>query len=355
MKTLLSACACTILLLAGPAQAGLFSKDKNNPNDADPNAVLTVADFVKVSGKGKLTGIPQVAIPNFFVQFVRDQTIERKGRMGTDSYTTQVRGIDNATLQTIADALYDGFVEEFKAAGIEVIATETLEATKDFADIRKAARVSPDTAESSSGGGKRDERHQGVSILVSARNLPINVRNTIDGYWLNGNASDGFMVTLGTAPMKVLQELKAPMLDVRLTVAFSAIKGSVSNSGGGSYQVGTAATATNASTTSFKFDADFYPRFVNGGNLVALMTTEGGTIYSLSKPVIIKDLDFTTEKGTGGGSRGSGILGAIERAVGGQADMDADAYIDLKAEDFSAKMTARGREIAHLFVEALTH
>ena len=41
--------------------------------------------------------------------------------------------------------------------------------------------------------------------------------------------------------------------------------------------------------------------------------------------------------------------------MGGQAKMDADAYIDFKAEDFSAKMTARGREIAHLFVEALTH
>ena len=196
MKTLLSACACAILLLAGPAQAGLFGKEKNNPNDVDPNAVLTVADFVKVSGKGKLTGMNQVAIPNFFVQFVSDQTIELKGRLGADSYTTQVRGIDDATLQTIADALYDGFAEELKAAGIEVIATETLEATKDFAEIRKAARVSPYTEESSTGGGKRDEKHQGVSTLVSARNLPINVRNTIDDYWLTANASDGFKVSL---------------------------------------------------------------------------------------------------------------------------------------------------------------
>lgn len=258
MKTLLSACACTILLLAGPAQAGLFGKEKNSPNDTDPNAVLTVADFVKVSGKGKLTGVTQVAIPNFFVQFVSDQTLELKGRLGANSYTTQVRGIDNATLQTIADALYDGFAEELKAAGIEVIATETLEATKDFADIRKAARVSPYTEESSTGGGKRDEKHQGVSTLVSARNLPINVRNTIDDYWLTPDASDGYKVLLVTAPMKVSQELKVPMLDVRLTVAFAAIKGSVSNSGGGSYQVG-AATATNASTTSFNFDADLFP------------------------------------------------------------------------------------------------
>ena len=116
-----------------------------------------------------------------------------------------------------------------------------------------------------------------------------------------------------------------------------------------------AATATNASTTSFKFDADLFPRFVDRGNLVALTTPEGGTIYSLSRPVIIKDLEYALEKGGGTGSRGAGLLGALGRAVGGQAKMDADAYIDFKAEDFSAKMTARGREIAHLFVEALTH
>lgn len=354
MNALLSACACTILLLAGPAQAGLFGKEKNNPGDVDPNAALTVTDFVKISGKGKLTGISQVAIPNFFVQFVGDQTIERKGRLGADSYTTQVRGIDNATLQTIADALYDGFAEELKAAGIEVIAPETLEATKDFAEIRKAARVSPYTEESSTGGGKRDEKHQGVSTLVSARNLPINVRNTIDDYWLTPNASDGFKVSLVTAPAKVAQELKVPMLEVRLTVAFAALKGSVSNSGGGSYQVG-GATAYNGETTSFKFEADLFPRFVDGGNLVALVTPEGGTIYSLSRPVIIKDLEYAVEKGGGTGSRGAGLLGAIGRAVGGQAQMDADAYIDFKAGDFSPRVTARGREISHLFVEALTH
>jgi hypothetical protein len=69
--------------------------------------------------------------------------------------------------------------------------------------------------------------------------------------------------------------------------------------------------------------------------------------------VIIKDLSFALEKGKGSGSRGAGLLGAISRAAGGSAEMDADAYIDLQAEDFSNKMTARGKEVAHLFVEAM--
>ena len=145
--------------------------------------------------------------------------------------------------------------------------------------------------------------------------------------------------------MKVSQALNVPLLDVRLTVAMATLKGRVSNSGT-SYGV-------TLQTTSFSFDADLYPRFVDGGSLVALSSSEGGTIYSLTQPVIIKDLSFALEKGKGTGSRGAGLLGAIGRAAGGSAKMDADAYIDLQAEDFSNKMTARGKEVAHLFVEAM--
>jgi hypothetical protein len=345
MKSLLATLTLAITLITTSANAGIFDKKKNDPTAVDPDAVLTVADFVKTSGKGKLAGVTRVAIPNFFVQFVRDQTIERKGRLGSDSYTTQVRGIETATLQQIADALYDGFVAELQAAGVEVVPAETLEANADFSELRKVARVSPYTEESSMGGSKGDNNHQGVSVLVSAKNLPINIRNTIDDYWLKPNASDGFKVSLVTTPMKVSQALNVPLLDVRLTVAMATLKGRVSNSGS-SYSV-------TPQTTSFSFDADLYPRFVDGGSLVALSSSEGGTIYSLTQPVIIKDLSFALEKGKGTGSRGAGLLGAISRAAGGSAEMDADAYIDLQAEDFSNKMTARGKEVAHLFVEAM--
>jgi hypothetical protein len=338
MKPVLTTCAIAMTLLAAP----ILAKDKNA---VDPNAPLTVPEFVKVSGKGKLNGVKRVAIPNFYVQFVRDQTIERKGRLGSASYTTQIRGIENDTLQKVADDLYDGLVEELKAAGIEVVAPETLEATDGFSDVRKAARVSPYIEDAATGGGKRDEKLQGVSILMSARNLPINIRNTIDDYWLVPNAGDGYKVSLVTAPMKVSRALDAPLLDVRLTFAMAAIKGSVSNSGGVGY---------NLQTTSFEFEADMYPRFVDGGNMVALITSKGGTIYTLKKPVLIKDLAFAVDKGKGTDSRGTGLLGAIGRAAGGQANQDADAYIDLKADDAGGKLTGRGREILHLMVEAMT-
>jgi hypothetical protein len=69
--------------------------------------------------------------------------------------------------------------------------------------------------------------------------------------------------------------------------------------------------------------------------------------------VLIKDLKLALEKGDGTNSRGAGLLGAIGRATGGQSEMGADAYINLQADELSTKMTARGKEIVHLLVEAM--
>lgn len=345
MKLLLTTLALATALSAAPAQAGLFDAltGKDKAAEINSDAPLTVLDFVMVKGSSRLSGATRVVIPTFYVQFVRDQTIERKGRLGTDSYTTQVRGIDPVVLQTIADGLYESFVAELKAAGIEVVPTSALEADADFQELRKSARASPTTEEAATG-GMRNERLQGVSLLVAAQNLPINVRLTADKHWLVGGASDGFKVSLVTAPVKLRNTLGVPLLNVRMTVALSALKGTVRNSG---------TIYSQYQSTSFEFDADFYPRWVESGTLVTVLQNSGDATFALAKPVLIKDLSAKIEKG-GSGSRGSGLLGALGRAVGGSASMDADAYIDLPAEDFGPKLVSRGREVAHVLVQAMT-
>jgi hypothetical protein len=218
---------------------------------------------------------------------------------------------------------------------------EELNTSPDFADIRKQGRVSPFIEQSSTGGGKRDENHQGVSILVAARDLPINVRYTIDKYWLLASPSDGFKISLATGPVKMSTAMKMPVVNVRLTMAFSTLKGRVSNSGGVAY---------NAQTTSFNFNADLYPRFVDEGTMLVVQDDKGTTSYSLAKPVIIKDLAYSLEKSGSTGSRGAGLLGALSRAATGQANQAADAYIDFQPEDFSQRVTERGREVAKLLL-----
>ena len=332
----------TVVLLTGLFLVGCASAP---PKLMTGNEPLTVAEFTKSSGSVKLTGVKQVAIPNFYVQFMRDQTIERKGGIGSNSYTTQIRGFDTDSsdaLQKIADGLYDDFVAELKAVGIEVISTATLEANADFQDLRKSARKSPYTEETTTG-GQKDEKVQGVSQLVSARNLPINIMNTYDKKWLVPGVSDGFKTTLTMAPVKLSNALNVPLLNVRMTVSMAAPKGSVSSYG---------SMYSYVQSDTYKFDADFYPRFVEAGTLVTVQKG-GAATYSLSLPVIIKDIAFSAEKG-GSGSRGSGLLGLLERSISDQSKMNADAYFDVKPTEASAKINTRGREVARLFVEAMT-
>lgn len=304
---------------------------------------LTVMDFTKADNKLKLTGVKRVAIPNFFVQFVRDQTVEVKARLGSASYTTQTRGADAASLQKIADGFYDDFVAELKPAGIDVIPLETLEANADFQEIRTSARKSPFIEESNVSAKSNDnEKLNGVSVLVSAKNLPINIMTVFDKRWLAPSVSDSFKgATLVAGRMKMAKAVKVPLLDVRLTVSMVTQKGTSQDH-----------TGVTQDTSSFKFKSDVYPRFVEQGTRVSIVAD--GDAYSLTKPVVIKDLAYTGESSGDTSTRGSGLFGMLGRAVGGSEALAADAYIDVQPDDFTARVSGRGKEVVHLLVEAMT-
>ena len=93
MKTLLSACACTILLLAGPAQAGLFGKEKNKPVPEGRNG--TGFDIMDGHGPGnRVNNVNPVAVDSGFknplklwipeVKAHGDSLSGREGRFGFD-------------------------------------------------------------------------------------------------------------------------------------------------------------------------------------------------------------------------------------------------------------------------------
>lgn len=305
------------------------------------NEPLTVIDFTKADNKLKLTGVKRMAIPNFFVQFVRDQTIEVKARLGMESYTTQTRGAVPATLQKIADGFYDDFVVELKSAGIEVVPLEILEANADFQEIRKSARTSPFIEESNVSAKNNDnEKLNGVSTLVSAKNLPINIMTVFDKRWLAPSLSDSFKgATLVAGRMKMAKAVKVPLLDVRLTLSMVT-------------QQGTSQDHSNSST--FKFKSDIYPRLVEQGTRVSIVADGDANTYSLTKPVGIKDLAYTGESSGDTSARGSGLFGMLGRVVGGSEALAADAYIDVQPDDFTARVSGRGKEVVHLLVDAMT-
>ena len=66
------------------------------------------------------------------------------------------------------------------------------------------------------------------ALRQAAKGLPIFVRNVLDERWLPGQAfpGEGYQgMALVLGPGKLAQALKAPMLNVRLTVALAEQKG----------------------------------------------------------------------------------------------------------------------------------
>jgi hypothetical protein len=113
-------------------------------------------------------------------------------------------------------------------------------------------------------------------------------------------------------------------------------------------------------SASWEFDTDPLPRFVEGGtaifvngvNLSGLPSSRN--LFTLTKPVPVLGLELSGVKGGGTNARGSGLLGALGRAVQGAETSDADAYIDIQPENFTAQITKGGQQVLGLFVKAMT-
>jgi hypothetical protein len=266
------------------------------------------------------------------------------------TYTVQTRGADPAVLQGLADALHDAFVEDLKAAGYEVVPPAELLARPEFQELRGAGKPSPLVEEVGTGRGRGQT--MSVQVLAAAHGLPVLRGAVPDERWLPPTLDDGMKArayTLGGA--KASFGLKAALLNVRLTLSMTEPKGK------GSGGVSTFGNLRIASA-SWQFEADPNPRFVEGGSQLQLSL--GNNEYSadragfvLAKAVPIEGLALTASAGEGGNARGSGLLGALSRAVSGTADQAADAYLDVDPAEFSPRAAAEGRRVLRGFVAAI--
>jgi hypothetical protein len=160
----------------------------------------------------------------------------------------------------VADKLYDGFVADLKAAGIEVVPQSELDANANFQEIRKAGTASPfiDNIET----GVRKDKHMAVNMLVSAKGLPIILNGLIDKKWLPGDGGQslrGMTLVLGSAT--AAKTLQAPLLAVRMTVSMIEQKG---KGWGSSAQYGNMILKS----ASWEFETDPLPRFVEDGTAI---------------------------------------------------------------------------------------
>lgn len=332
----------------------------------DAPARLPVAEYANVKTGSAPTALKRVAISTFFVQFVRDQGIERDGgsfgmfRGQSATFFTQVRGAEPPVLQKAADALYDALVADLGAAGIEVVPQAELDANEDYQALRKAGKTAPLTESFETGTGRN--KHMAVNVFVSAKGLPFIARNVLDDKWLTGEAfpGEGYAgMTMVLGPGKVAQASKAGMLNVRLTVALVEQKGK--GWGGMSARPDFVLNRwVKTAEAGWQFETDPYARFVADGTVMMLSNGDGGLnpnpyVVALRQPVPIVGLEMAGAKGEGGNARGSGLFGALGRAVaGGSEKSAADLYVDVKADNLVERLVQDGRPVLRLFADALT-
>jgi hypothetical protein len=320
-------------------------------------AAPTAAEFIKADQPGVLAGRKRVAIATFTLQLVRDQGIERSaGSFGmfqgqSATYFTQTR-VDPATLQGVADRLYDTFVAELKAGGVDVVPQAELDADPDYQELRKIAVASPFSDTLNTGRGR--DQVMGVNVLTAAKGLPIITNGLQDKKWFP-TQTEGYgsliKVVLGSAT--TAKTLQAPLLHVKLALSMVEIKG---RGWGGSSQFGN----LTVKSASWNFDADPLPRFVEGGTAVLVAGADlGGQpsargLLTLAKAIPVTGLELAASAGEGGNSRGSGLLGALARAANGTNTTAADAYLDVEPANFSDRVAGSAGQVLRLFVQAMT-
>jgi hypothetical protein len=150
--------------------------------DVDRNPADQAPSYIDVEGHKRLPRVGRLAIVSFTVEFVdsREATTAtaRKGsNKGKDRKPDEAQdgnavaaevaiALDSAQLQPIVDALYDVAVEDWRAAGAEVIDARAMHALPGFADLEPALVSTPYRRESSDPTGKR------TAVVVAAHSLP---------------------------------------------------------------------------------------------------------------------------------------------------------------------------------------
>ena len=139
--------AIALLSIAGVAHA----KDEPTPVVLDANFKATdqASKLMSVAESKALKGVKKVAVPLFSVEFViaDAQRAETSGfaaagrASSTLAYT--LKGVDEADFQAITATLYERFVADLKATGVEVLTPEQLGASPAYRKLAAGGVASP--------------------------------------------------------------------------------------------------------------------------------------------------------------------------------------------------------------------
>jgi hypothetical protein len=175
----------------------------------DPNVDRAAAaqTYVVTAGGGKFAKMKRVAILNFCSQFMYSKSAVGTSGGSSISYTQHSEGgipLDLARMTAVADGLYDQIEAGLRAAGLEVVPFETLQAEPAFQKFARNFVTGPQEVEI---GGKQDKNSatSGRAVVISARGRPFstdcrvqNPGQTGDRIQLSYQLKDVYLLSVNT-------------------------------------------------------------------------------------------------------------------------------------------------------------
>jgi hypothetical protein len=280
---LMSACTVTVL-----ATGNAFAKEPPVFDPAAEPAALAAA-FLKVDKPKALAGISTVAISNFRVEFAVENNgkAQSSGTQGATSVKADIllQGIDDPTRQAIADQLYDGFVADLTAAGIQVVPYETLAANAEYQTLAPRFKKSYEPVGT----------QLGKSVFVGPHAMPVYFTN--DDRHLGLGAAFGSLNT--TQPQNIepaiARSLNAAILRVGMNIQFAAQKSS-----GGMFRSG----SSIESDTRLAF-------FPETTQILVVSPAAGKSRITLEHPVALQGEIMKLEDAMAGSEKAANAVGNV--------------------------------------------
>jgi hypothetical protein len=276
-----------LLSLALVVSGVAFAKDEPvfDPGAA-PNALAQT--FLKVDKPKALADLRRVAIANFRVEFAVENSAKgsSSGTMGASAVKADIKltGVTDETRQAITNSLYDSFVADLAAAGVEVIAYETLQANKQYQSLGKRLLASPHPVGT----------QIGKSVFVGPRGAPVYTTND-DKHLSVGALMGGFGAQPQNIEPQIAKALDAAVLRVNLAVQFAEQKAS-----GGMFR--------NESSVDTGIRLAFVPKLTQ---ILVVTPTSGKARVTLEKLVAIQDDVITVNDATKGSEKTAEAIGNV--------------------------------------------
>ncbi|MES3025909.1 MAG: hypothetical protein V4857_30380 [Pseudomonadota bacterium] len=274
--------------------AAFHANAANDPirGEAVKPAEMAAALMRPDNSAATVRGIKRLAITAFDVEFITKGSASSSateiGKSGTAnvSMTVTLKGVDDPDFQAIVDRLYADFVRDVKAAGIELVPTETIMAAAAYRKMAEGGKASP----YKKGGNE-------PATVVAPEGRPImGLSLTVAGGGLAALANFGAVTSSIFGGVELQKELDATLAQVRMVVRFVDLSKSSSS-------------FLNRISGEASVSGQINPAIAAGATTLNLQSGAGGERFSLQRAIMLDGAAIPKIKDT------SSVAGNVGLAV----------------------------------------